>query len=205
MQCYVRIICGLSLCVIPFWTHGERKRFLFVHVDFSRGYSPLNSMWTLWLFLRTWPHFHNFYFPCLRLGLYWPCASSGIFDYSYTQTWMQKPFLLIERLHRPIWEATWTVSRSVLQKMLMWPLCLFRRLKPAVTALKTGSLLDRNLNHFSHDMHTYCNVWTLQCLMVNIVDQIQNIVMCPSLKVWQYAWCVVCVTVSIQYIAAKRW
>lgn len=47
-------------------TDKERQRLLFVLVDFRRCYTALNSMWTLWLFLRTWTHFHNFYFPALH-------------------------------------------------------------------------------------------------------------------------------------------
>lgn len=80
----------------------ERQRFIFVHMDLCWGYPALNSTWTSWLFLRTWAHFHNFYFPRLCLGLYWPCMSFGIFDYSYTETWMQNQYLLIERLHTTI-------------------------------------------------------------------------------------------------------
>lgn len=48
---------------IPLW-----QRVLFVCMDFSQGYPALNSMWTLWLFLRKWSHFHNFYFLHLCLG-----------------------------------------------------------------------------------------------------------------------------------------
>lgn len=140
----------------------RRQRFLFVHTDFSRGYPALNSTRTL--FLRTWLHFHNFYFQCLCLGSHWPRA---------------RPLgSLIIRTLRPECEISvfWLRgckdlhmggnmgSFKVFFFSSTWrcwcnPFCLFRRVKPEVTALKTGSVLDKNLHHVSHDMHTVLYVW----------------------------------------------
>lgn len=71
--------------------------------------------------------------------------------------------LLIERLRVTIWEVTRVVSRFFFTG-IGWcnPTRLFTRLKPEVTALKTGSRLDRNLSYFMAWLAYRCafiNVW----------------------------------------------
>lgn len=130
---WIELACSKSISLWK-WIKRQRGTLLLPNLQFH---------WASWFFLRTWVHFHNFYFqPFLRL--YWPCVSFGILDYSCSQAWMQKQCLLIQRLHRILWKVTWTVSRFFFTG-ICWcnPFCLIKTLKSEVTALKKGSLLNR--------------------------------------------------------------
>lgn len=133
----------------------KRQRFLFVLVDLSRGYPAPNSMWTLRLYLRTWPHFHNFYFPPLHA---WVCADparplgSLIIpprrpECKNSVFWLRGCAGLYGR-RRGQCQGLFFFIYIYFPPEICWcnPLWLFKRLKPGVTALKTGSL-DRNLNY----------------------------------------------------------
>lgn len=69
------------------------------------------------------------------------------------------------------------------------PSHLFKRLKPEVTALKTGSRLDRNLSYFMSWTEYRCaliRVWMPHCK----ISSSEHV--CPSLWVWQdvtFVWC----------------
>lgn len=152
----------------------KRQRFLFVLVDFRGDYPALNSTWTFWLYLRTWPHFHNFYFPPLSHA--WVCTDPACPlgsliiptlrpECKNSVFWLRGCAELHGRRHGRCQGLFFFFFPGICWCNPFW---LFKRLKPEVTALKRGSL-DRNLNYFSGGMNCIqsCILWMLYvCLLV---------------------------------------
>lgn len=126
-------------------------------MDLNKGYLTLNSMWT-----------------SLELG---SISITFIFlacSWVYTDPMRPLGSLIIPLLRREclnscFWlrgcsDAMYAVDsfKDLRGRRCCNPFCLFTRLKPRVKLWRLGSVVDKNLSCFSHNMHTYGWVWIFE-------------------------------------------